>query len=412
MVDYLKKKLQALAEADGLRVSRALQVDSYFASKVVEKASLSEHALVNFSSNDYLGLAGDLILQEQFFANVDVKTKTNWMSASSARPLTGTSLAHHELELAIATDYGQDKALLFNSGYHANSGILPALTNKDDLILADKLVHASIIDGLRLGSATFKRFAHNDMVHLKRLLERYHQDYQRIWIVTESVFSMDGDVAPIQEILKLKQQYSTLLYVDEAHAVGCYGSKGLGLCESLDVHQQIDIIVGVFGKALAGVGAFAVGSETLIDSLVNFSRSWLFSTALPPLNVEWNLYVWKQLAQFQAQRDQLQHLTQLFHQQLKGIKQHYLGETYIIPVVMSASVMSASDLASLSGKCANRLVVDLSEYLEKKGFLALPIRSPTVKAGTERVRFSLTANMPESSIMDVVAALSLFLRNN
>ncbi len=384
MVDHLKQKLAALRELNGLRKNQPLQVTSY---KAVKSTAPSE--LVNFSSNDYLGLAGDLSLIENFFKDIDVTQKSNWMSASSARPLTGTSLTHASLESAIAKDYGKDKALLFNSGYHANSGILPAITDKNDLILADKLVHASIIDGLRLGSATFKRFAHNDMAHLERLLERYSGQYPRIWVVTESVFSMDGDMAPLRTLVALKERYGTFLYVDEAHALGCLGENGLGLADALGLVEDIDVIVGVFGKALAGVGAFATAQDVLVDSMVNFSRSWLFSTALPPVNVEWSYYIWLQLKSYDAQRKQLQQLTTFFRKGLKDIDQPCLGESYIVPLL----------------KSGNEQVVQLSKKLEQEGFLALPIRSPTVKKGSERVRFSLTANIPETVVNGVLDVL-------
>jgi 8-amino-7-oxononanoate synthase len=410
MHEHLKNKLAELKAIKGLRYSRALNVDSYN----VSRSESLENSLVNFSSNDYLGLASDLELQKSFFDNVNVSTRTNWMSSSSARPLTGTSLAHDELECLIAFDYGKEKALLFNSGYHANTGILPAITNSDDLILADKLVHASIIDGLRLGSAKFKRFAHNDITHLEALLVRYRDEYQRIWIVTESVFSMDGDVAPISEMVSLKKKYDALLYVDEAHAVGCYGEKGLGLSESMSSHQDVDLIIGVFGKALAGMGAYAVSSAVLIDSLINFSRSWLFSTALPPLNIEWNLYIWSQLKSFQDRRNQLQSLTTKFRQNLADADYDCHGETYIVPVMPNLKSDEAVDSRETETRkeSGNVTVVNLSNHLEQKGFLALPIRSPTVKSGSERVRFSLTANIPEQCVFDVVQALLSFDKNS
>lgn len=386
MVDHLKQKLAALREVNGLRQSQPLQVTSYKAAK-----STAASGLVNFSSNDYLGLAGDLSLIEDFFKDIDVAQKSNWMSASSARPLTGTSLTHASLESAIAKDYGKDKALLFNSGYHANSGILPAITDKNDLILADKLVHASIIDGLRLGSATFKRFAHNDMEHLARLLERYSGQYPRIWVVTESVFSMDGDMAPLSKLVALKERYGAFLYVDEAHALGCLGENGLGLADALGLVEDIDVIVGVFGKAMAGVGAFATAQDVLVESMVNFSRSWLFSTALPPVNVEWSYYIWLRLKSYSAQRKQLQQLTTIFRKGLKDIGQPCLGESYIVPLL----------------KSGNEQVVQLSKKLEQEGFLALPIRSPTVKKGSERVRFSLTANIPQEAVKEVLSILEL-----
>jgi len=351
IINSQQLKLKMLKQQGGLRKSRPLLVRAFHA-----QDCSSETSLINFSSNDYLGLSGDQDLLDQFFSNIDLSQQSNWMSASSARPLTGTSLHHEELENAIAQDFGKEKALLFNSGYHANSGILPALTNKNDLILADKLVHASIIDGLRLAEADFKRFAHNDIKHLEQLLNRYNDQYERVWLVTESVFSMDGDVAPLQELIDLKKQFSTYLYVDEAHAIGCYGQHGLGLAEHLDVIADIDVLVGVFGKALAGVGAFAVANQVIVDNLINFSRSWLFSTALPPINVQWNTFVWNKLASFSKQRQQLQNLTTIFREQLQQAGIKCLGESYIVPIM----------------RTGNEAAVETSRYLEKQGFLAMP----------------------------------------
>ena len=388
MVDHLKQKLAELNSQGGLRVSRPLNVQAWQVTDVDNQQF--QQPLINFSSNDYLGLASSQSLIQEFFASHNVQDQHNWMSASSARPLTGTSIAHEQLEVAIARDYGKDKALLFNSGYHANSGILPALTDKHDLILADKLVHASIIDGLRLGEAKFKRFAHNDMAHLERLLTKYSGQYKRIWVVTESVFSMDGDIASLEKLVGLKKQFPFFLYVDEAHAIGCYGQRGLGIAEYLGLLDDIDVLIGVFGKALAGVGAFVTAEKTMIDCLINYSRSWLFSTALPPINVQWNYFIWQKLSEFDAQRQQLFYLTQLCRQQLAESNLICLGESYIVPLL----------------KEGNEAAVASSQALEKHGFLALPIRSPTVKKGSERVRFSLTANLPEESITALVDALS------
>lgn len=384
----LKRKLEHLQQNGGYRVSRPLAANGFR----VSDSSLSEkqsQELINFSSNDYLGLTGDADLQDNFFKQAGVK-KSNWMSSSSARPLTGTSPVHAELEASIAKSYGKNGALLFNSGYHANTGILPALTDKHDLILADKLVHASLIDGLSLGQATCKRFAHNNMTHLEQLLTKFSDDFDTVWIVTESVFSMDGDIAPLSELVGLKQRFNACLYVDEAHAVGSLGQQGLGLVVEQNLEQDVDLIVGTFGKSLAGYGGFVTGDQLLIDAMINFARSWLFSTALPPINIDWNLFVWQQLSEFSAQRQHLNDLTQSFKQQLSDAQENYLGETYIVPLV----------------KPGNSQVIALAQALSEQGILALPIRSPTVAKGAERIRFSLTANIPEADIQHCVQTLT------
>lgn len=367
---HLKTRLAALKKDNALRRARTLSIHEHTANQ-----------LLNLSGNDYLGLAGDRQLQETFFQQRN-PTPANWMSASSSRPLTGTRPSHAELESLLATSYNKSGALLFNSGYHANTGILPAITGKQDLILADKHIHASLIDGLRLGDADFKRYSHNNLAHLEQLLTTHRSHYRDTWIVTESLFSMDGDYAPLSEIVALKKEFQCALYVDEAHAVGCIGDSGLGLASHLGLVEDIDLIIGTFGKALAGCGGFAVGDQTLIDSLINFSRSWLFSTALPPINIDWNLYIWQQLSDFNAQRERLISLTNTFKQGLESRGIDFLGESYIVPVI----------------EAGNKNVVALSEKLEAAGILAMPIRSPTVRVGSERIRFSLAANLPESSL--------------
>lgn len=379
---HLNKKLADLKKNNAFRQARTLNVNGY-------TAKSNNNELINFSSNDYLGLASNTDLQTLFFQQSGL-TKNNWMSASSSRPLTGTSSNHTELESLLAQSYDKTKALLFNSGYHANTGILPAITTEQDLVLADKFVHASLIDGLRLGDAKFKRFAHNNLEHLSQLLTKYRHEYRDVWIVTESVFSMDGDTAPLAELVSLKNQYQCSLYVDEAHAVGCFGANGLGLAEHLNLVDEVDLIIGTFGKALAGCGGYAVGDQTLIDSMMNFSRSWLFSTALPPINIEWNLFIWQQIADFTVERKKLSELSQYFKAGLTNLEIDYLGNSHIVPIL----------------EAGNQQVVTLAAKLEKNGLLAMPIRSPTVAMGSERIRFSLTANMPESILSHCINCLN------
>jgi len=379
---HLQKTLIKLKNENAFRQPRVLDVKGH-------SASIKSDSLVNFSSNDYLGIAGNIDLQKDFFQQAGT-SKHNWMSASSSRPLTGTSSSHAELERLLANSYDKPKALLFNSGYHANTGILPSITSDQDLVLADKFVHASLIDGLRLGDAKFKRFAHNNLDHLAQLLEKYRNEFRDVWIVTESVFSMDGDIAPLIELVALKNKYQCCLYVDEAHAVGCFGANGLGVAEQLNLVAKIDIIVGTFGKSLAGCGGYAVGEQTLIDSMINFSRSWLFSTALPPINIDWNIFIWHQLANLNNERTTLADLSTFFKTGLEDIGKEYLGNSHIVPII----------------EPGNGNVVELSAKLERKGILAMPIRSPTVAAGSERIRFSLTANIPKSAISHCLGSIN------
>lgn len=386
MFDDLQQHLNKLEQQQRLRSSRAIKTVGHQAFDPTQSANT---AMLNLSSNDYLGLAGDALLQARFFDQADLNTR-NWMSASSSRALTGTTPKHMELEQLIAASYQKQACLLFNSGYHANTGILPAITDQRDLIIADKLVHASIIDGLKLGGADFKRYAHNKLDHLASLLTRYREHYRRVWIVTESLFSMDGDYAPLAELVDIKHKYQALLYVDEAHAVGCIGSTGLGYAETLGLIPEIDILVGTFGKALAGYGGFAVADRVLIDNLINGSRPWLFSTALPPINIAWNMFIWQQLDNFAPHRQKLSALTEQFQQGLADIRQQYLGNSHIVPILYPG----------------NREATELANGLQQNGILALPIRYPTVANGSERIRFSISANLSGDHIKQCLQTVS------
>jgi 8-amino-7-oxononanoate synthase len=191
------------------------------------------------------------------------------LGSSSSRLLTGNSDIYEDLEKKLCWFYGREAALVFNSGYHANIGIIPALTGKKDLILSDALNHASIVDGIRLSKADCMIFKHNDISDLAMLLENNRANYETVLIITESVFSMDGDLADIQALIQLKESFDTLLYVDEAHSVGIYGAQGQGLCFELGVHGKIDILLGTMGKALASHGAYVITSRVLKDYLIN-----------------------------------------------------------------------------------------------------------------------------------------------
>ena len=381
---HLKKELDQLKANNAFRHSQTFRTDGHLIVKGDD-----DKQLINFSSNDYLGLASDENLQKEFFQQVG-SNKSHWMSSSSSRPLTGTSQSHAELESTIATSFNKTKALIFNSGYHANTGILPAITDKEDLILADKLVHASLIDGMKLGRAEFKRFNHNDLKHLHKLLDQHRHNYRNTWIVTESLFSMNGDYAPLPELIKLKNEFQCNLYLDEAHAVGCLGDKGLGIADHLNLIKDVDLIIGTFGKALAGCGGFVTGDQTLIDAIINHSRSWLYSTALPPINIDWNIFIWTKLNDFFTQREQLQILTANFTKDLNDHNKAFLGSSYIVPILQPG----------------NERVTSTAKTLNEKGILAMAIRSPTVKPGSERIRFSLTANMPKSAITQCIEALN------
>lgn len=348
---------------------------------------------INLSSNDYLGLAGNSALIEEFYS---ARTEANTMDrfapgTASSRLLTGDLQLSHELESLIAGLYGRDSALLFNSGYHANIGILPSLLTKHDLILSDKLNHASIHDGLQICRAEFKRFRHGDYRHLETLLQTHRDDHRLVAIVSESVFSMDGDCADLETLVELKQRYKCLLYLDEAHSIGVYGTKGLGLAEQRGCIDEIDLLVGTFGKACGSVGAFLVSDEIIRAYLINRSRPLIFTTALPPVVLNWNHFVMSRLASMQARRDKLTQTSRELRKKLENAGLQTGGSTNIIPVIIGAADQT----------------VEGAKMLQNNGFYVLPVRPPTVPKGTSRFRLSLTADHD----IEMLAPLPGLIRN-
>lgn len=352
------------------------------------EVEVNGNVMLNLSSNDYLGLAVHLPLRTEFMHSLSPETFLP--SSSSSRLLTGNFDIYTRLEEVLARMFKKESALVFNSGYHMNTGILPAMIDARTLILADKLVHASIIDGIRLSAAKCIRYRHNHYEQLEQLLASHHAGYDKIIIVTESIFSMDGDEADLRRLVTLKRQYNNvLLYVDEAHGVGVRGAHGLGCAEEQDCVVDIDFLCGTFGKALASVGGYIVCSRTIRDYLVNKMRTLIFTTALPPVNLMWTLFVLEHLDSFNIQRQQLQQISSLLKAAL--IKKGYdcPSSSHILPMTLGDS-----------GETVLK-----AEALQRKGFYALPVRPPTVPDGTSRIRFSLTAAITEEEIRNLIEAL-------
>lgn len=344
--------------------------------------------MLNMSSNDYLGLASNENLRQSFLQQYGDNFPS--FTSSSSRLLTGNFPIYTDLEQLIAQRFQRESALLFNSGYHANLGILPALTTTKSLILADKLVHASMIDGIRLSQCAFFRYRHNDYEHLKNLLEKNAGKFDRTFIMTESVFSMDGDVADLKYLVQLKKQFpNTYLYVDEAHAIGVYGKNGLGIAERANVIADIDLLVGTFGKALASMGAYVVCDQILKECLINQMRPLIFSTALPPFNVAWTHFIFERLPQLSKERTHLEQLSAFLRQEVEHRTQIMPSKTCIVPYILGE----------------NEATVAKAKDLQEQGYYCLPIRPPTVPKGTSRIRLSLTADMTIDEVKQFVACL-------
>lgn len=330
--------------------------------------------LVNLSSNNYLGFADNKKITKEFLNEVGDKYS---FGSASARLLTGTLPVYKELEDLISQLFRKEKTLLFNSGYHANVGINSCIAGKGDVIFSDKLNHASIIDGMRLSEGKFFRFPHKNMEALEKLLTRERKNFNNAIIVSESIFSMDGDIADIEKLVELKEKFNCILVLDEAHAFGVFGQNGLGVTEKLGITDKVDLIVGTFGKAIGSMGAFATGSQTLVDYLTNKARSFIFSTALPPINIAFSKWIIEnKLPQTLEKR-----------QRMLSIGQKAGSESHIIPVIIGG----------------NKETVDTCEILFHNGFFTLPIRPPTVPEGTSRLRLSLTTDITEKELFDAIS---------
>jgi len=346
------------------------------------RIDVSGKTYLNLSSNDYLGLAANKEFISAFYAQLKPESLLEQFGpgSSASRLMTGNSQLYEQLEQKLAELYNSQRTLVFNSGYHGNAGILPALAEKGDLIVADKLCHASLIDGMRLSRAESVRYRHLDYDHLSNILEEKRKQYNRVFVVSESVFSMDGDLVDLRKLVDLKKQFNCVLYLDEAHAVGVYGNKGLGLAEQEGLTGDVDILLGTFGKALAGLGGFVACSKVIADYLINRARPFIYSTGLPPVCLSWLYFVLDHLPTMVDERKKLQLLAKNLR---LGLIQEGLttgGSSQIIPVIIGDSAKTLS----------------VAEKLRTSGFWVTAVRPPTVPANTARLRLSLsTAFIPE-----------------
>jgi 8-amino-7-oxononanoate synthase len=370
-----------LAERDeaGLR-RRLLPVDRPVEA-VVERGG---HRLINLSSNNYLGLAGHPEIEAAM-----AEAAHRGAGATASRLVVGTDPETIALEEELAAWKGSEAALLFGSGYLANLGVLTALLGRGDAVFSDRLNHASIIDGCRLSGAAIHRYRHCDVEHLASLLEQADEGPRKL-IVTESVFSMDGDVAPLAEIADLAERHGAALVVDEAHAAGVFGPRGEGLARELGLGERVDLTIGTLGKAFGVYGAYVAGARVWIDWLVNASRPFVFTTALPPAVIGGVRAALRLVAEAGEARAMLLARADRFRSQLAAAGLDTgASTTQIVPVVIGA----------------NERALAFSRELEERGVFGVSIRPPTVPEGTARVRFSLTALHTDDHLERALAAV-------
>ena len=334
--------------------------------------------VLNFCSNNYLGLAADERVGQAAISCIE---KEGFGSGAS-RLVCGNMTAHRQLEKSIAEFKGAENCLVFNTGYMANVGIIACLFGRDDIIFSDRLNHASIIDGVQLSQAKWKRYPHRDMNALEEMLKGAALHHKRC-IITDSVFSMDGDLAPLDQIVTLAKKYDCLVMIDEAHAIGVMGKNGKGLAEYFGVEDKIDIQMGTLSKAVGTFGAYCCGSNKLISYLINKARSFIYTTGMPPSTAAASLKAIEIIKNTPQQRKQLWENTQRMNSTLKNLGFNTMNsQTPIIPVLLKDS----------------NAAVDFSRRLFERGIFVSAIRHPTVPKNTARLRLTVMATHTREQI--------------
>lgn len=338
----------------------------------IDKGSLrslmSSYPKIDFSSNDYLGFSSQgYLLEELKILNTSIH-----IGSTGSRLISGNSELFNEIEKEIAQFHHAESALIYNSGYDANLGLLSSVPQKGDLILSDELIHASLIDGIRLSFATHYKFKHNNLESLQELIVRHKKSFNEIYIVVESVYSMDGDNAPLVELAKLCKDDNIHLIVDEAHAIGVFGNQGRGLCEEFNIEKDCFARIYTYGKAMGCHGAAIVGGEELKKYLINFSRSFIYTTAMP----EHSLLAIKAAYQLLLKTTEIEKL----RSHISYFNSHQNNSPYFI------KSESAIHCKLISG---NHQVQKTEEKLNQLDVFVKSIKSPTVKEGQERLRICL-----------------------
>jgi 8-amino-7-oxononanoate synthase len=348
--------------------------------------------LVNFSSNNYLGLANDPRLREAAIAAIS----EFGVGGGASRLISGTQSPHLRLESALAKWKGTEAAVCFSSGYAAALGTIPALMTKGEIILLDKLCHASLIDGAKLSGAILRVFPHNHLGKLENHLQWSQREHagKRILIVTESVFSMDGDRAPLRELMELKKRFGALLLLDEAHAVGVIGPNGRGLAAAENVSEDVDVQMGTLSKALGTSGGYICGCRNLIDWLINRARSFIYSTAPPPAIVAAALAAVDFLASPEGEERRL-----LLSKRIR-LMQEFLPRSELNKT--NSDAYSAIFPWIVGDEQA---AIDLASALQTEGFFVPAIRYPTVAKGVARLRITVTAAHEEDQIRALCEAI-------
>ena len=371
-MDFIKQELKDLQNNSLFRTLRT--VDGAQSSRLV----IDGREYISFCSNNYLDIANNSNITD---AVIDAVRKYGW-GAGASRLISGNMTLHRQLENEIAQFKGTEDAIVFPTGFMANAGTIPSIVGNGDLIISDRLNHASIVEGCKLSSATFRIYPHCDMLRLERVLKKA-KGFRRILIVTDSVFSMDGDIAPLKEIFSIAEECNAMVMVDEAHAIGVFGKNGRGVLESLDLESKADIIMGTLSKAVGGIGGFVCGSHDLINYLRNKAKSFIYTTALPPAVCAASIAGLRLIKNRGELRTSLWENINYIRKRLNE-KKINCGNSHgpIIPIIISDTEKTNN----------------VAQVLFENGILAPAIRPPTVPRGSSRIRVTIMSSHTKRDI--------------
>jgi 8-amino-7-oxononanoate synthase len=373
--------LQELADRSLLR--RLRSIDAVEGTRL----ELENTSLTNFAGNDYLGLSQHPAVREAAIEAID----RFGLGAAASRLITGTLAPHKVLEEQLAAFKGTEAAISFSSGYAAAVGTITAIANRQDVVVLDKLAHACLIDGARLSGAQLRIFPHNDLSRLREILEWAHEHYPnaKIWIITESLFSMDGDYSPLCGLVELKEEYGANLFLDEAHATGVIGPGGKGLAAHWGLGQRIEVQMGTLSKALGGSGGFIAGSRALIDLLINRARSFIFSTAPPPA-----IAAGASAALGIVQSPEGERLRDDLHQNIDCVRHGLCFSIDALPSPIIPLIIGDENAA-----------LEAAKQLQQDRFLVSAIRFPSVSRGSARLRLTLSARHSSEQVAALISSL-------
>lgn len=384
-LNWLTDELQKLSEEGLLRHRR--EVRPLPGGRVL----LGGREVWDFASNDYLGLASDA----RVISAAHEAMQSHGVGSRASQLVCGRTDLHVALEDAIARFEGTESAILFPTGMAANVGTVAALAGSEDAVFCDRLNHASLVDGCRLSGARLRVYRHDDLEGLRRAIGR--ETVRRKFIVTDSVFSMDGDLAPLGELVKIATEQNAVLIVDEAHGTGVFGQHGRGVADLQDVEDHVDVRIGTLSKAIGGLGGFVAGSRVLTEYLWNKARSQIYSTALPPALCAASMTAIHIIETEPERRARLQHLAASFREKLDGYRVNCLNQSVgpIVPIILDQP----------------EAAVAVAESLLQDGFLVGAIRPPTVPRGTSRLRVTLHSETPEEAVDLLAVRLGELLSN-